>query len=406
MKPLHGLLLLVLAPLAFGQEAPEKHDSEPEKRWWKGNLNAHSLWGDGDALPETVVDWYRTNGYQFAAVVDAPAALERWVPVSTSGPLTDERVLAAKKRFGAEVVRVRTDEAGREVRLSTQAELAARFDAPGRFIVVPGLEQRFEYEDRRVDLLTLGLAEDLAMETPDEGLELIRQVMGAAHSRSQALGRPILTVLQRPNLSWSGRLPELIESPDGFAMEVWSGHPEANAAGDRKHWSLEALWSNTNAWRIPRHEWSPLFAFGGDDARHFHSNGDALATPGRTWLMVRAHELTTDSLLRAMEARDFYVSNGVVLTDIQVDPTVVRVDAEPDPDGRDLLFRFVGSRRSPEGTVFIDQALFETMENPAIFHPSGDELYIRVQVLRTRAPGESLDSPWIGAWTQAYEPYE
>ena len=38
--------------------------------WLKGNTHAHTLWDDGDALPETVVEWYRSRGYNFLVLSD------------------------------------------------------------------------------------------------------------------------------------------------------------------------------------------------------------------------------------------------------------------------------------------------------------------------------------------------
>ena len=35
----------------------------PETRWYKGNTHAHTLWDNGDALPEEVASWYRDRGY-------------------------------------------------------------------------------------------------------------------------------------------------------------------------------------------------------------------------------------------------------------------------------------------------------------------------------------------------------
>lgn len=38
--------------------------------WWKGNLHTHSFWSDGDEFPETIMDWYKSRGYHFAALSD------------------------------------------------------------------------------------------------------------------------------------------------------------------------------------------------------------------------------------------------------------------------------------------------------------------------------------------------
>src|SRR2546426_9300712 len=38
--------------------------------WLKGNLHAHTDESDGDAPPETVVEWYASHGYDFLAITD------------------------------------------------------------------------------------------------------------------------------------------------------------------------------------------------------------------------------------------------------------------------------------------------------------------------------------------------
>ena len=44
--------------------------SRYSKQWFKGNLHTHSYWCDGDEFPEVIMDWYKSNGYQFIALSD------------------------------------------------------------------------------------------------------------------------------------------------------------------------------------------------------------------------------------------------------------------------------------------------------------------------------------------------
>ena len=39
-------------------------------RWFKGNTHTHTLWSDGDDLPESVADWYKRHGYHFLVLSD------------------------------------------------------------------------------------------------------------------------------------------------------------------------------------------------------------------------------------------------------------------------------------------------------------------------------------------------
>ena len=38
--------------------------------WFKGNLHTHTNKSDGDSSPETVVDWYIGNKYDFLVLSD------------------------------------------------------------------------------------------------------------------------------------------------------------------------------------------------------------------------------------------------------------------------------------------------------------------------------------------------
>ena len=41
--------------------------------WYRGCLHMHSLWSDGNVMPEDAVGWYREHGYQFVCLSDHQA---------------------------------------------------------------------------------------------------------------------------------------------------------------------------------------------------------------------------------------------------------------------------------------------------------------------------------------------
>ena len=57
--------------------------SETTTHWFKGNLHTHSYWSDGDEFPEVILDWYKSNDYQFMALSDhnTLAEGEKWVTI-------------------------------------------------------------------------------------------------------------------------------------------------------------------------------------------------------------------------------------------------------------------------------------------------------------------------------------
>src|SRR5436190_695100 len=84
--PILSLLGGALLLFALGLPAAQPPPREPP-RWWKGNLHTHSFWSDGDDFPESIVDWYKTNGYHFLALSDHNILQEgqRWLTVTNQG---------------------------------------------------------------------------------------------------------------------------------------------------------------------------------------------------------------------------------------------------------------------------------------------------------------------------------
>src|SRR5688572_29544553 len=128
--------------LLFGQLFGAAADQAPAgARWWKGNLHTHSLWSDGDDYPEMIADWYKGRGYHFLALSDHNILSdhERWISVAKSG---GGEVAFAKylARFGTPWVEEGAGEGGMHVGLKMLAEVRPRFEAPGRFLLIPSEE--------------------------------------------------------------------------------------------------------------------------------------------------------------------------------------------------------------------------------------------------------------------------
>lgn len=66
------LLCVVVAATVFisGYVAISTAEVQPASRWYKGNTHPHSLWSDGNEFPEMIVDWYKSQDYDFLAISD------------------------------------------------------------------------------------------------------------------------------------------------------------------------------------------------------------------------------------------------------------------------------------------------------------------------------------------------
>ena len=137
------------ASAAFGALGVTRHalGASGSPRWYKGMLHAHTCWSDGWVLPEQAVAAYRNGGYDFFSITDHNrfgTDPDRWMevapvpnewPPSTIDPSVFEAYLEAFPD-----AQWRTDGDKTYVRMSTMAEIAARFNAAGRFLFMPGCE--------------------------------------------------------------------------------------------------------------------------------------------------------------------------------------------------------------------------------------------------------------------------
>ena len=116
--------------------------------------------------------------------------------------------------------------------------------------------------------------------------------------------------------------------------------------------------------------------------------------------MVRTRHLTPESLLRAIDAGDFYASSGVTLKDLRFDPESRELHIEIQPDG-DATYetRFIGTLAAePEN---IGKVLATVPGNSATYKLTGSELYVRATITSSL---DHVNPSYKGqkrqAWTQ------
>src|SRR5687768_5056637 len=97
--------------------------------WYKGNLHTHSYWSDGDEYPEMILDWYKTNGYNFVALSDhnVLATGEKWIKVTRS-KMYEDGFRKYLDKFGKDWVTYQVDSGRTRVKLKTYAEYKPLFE--------------------------------------------------------------------------------------------------------------------------------------------------------------------------------------------------------------------------------------------------------------------------------------
>jgi len=156
----------------------------------------------------------------------------------------------------------------------------------------------------------------LTEKNPDAPWQSARQNIDWAHTPSHSYvadASGAYVIIAHPTI----RQFEQIIGLDLDAMEV---NHSGNAA------PFEELWDRVLTWRLHR-KLKPIWGTGADDT---HSITDI----DRSWIALRLRSLTEASVKEALRRGAFYVSNGPVIRDIQVEGPTIRVSLGEKADVR------------------------------------------------------------------------
>ncbi len=416
------ILLRVLLCGAFANA----HATEPEARetrWYKGNTHTHTLWSDGNDFPEMVVDWYREHGYDFLALSDHNILSEgeKWMRLvdiekRRKSVLGKTPLAKYQKRFPNDWVELRGEGEGQEVRLKPLSEFRSQFEKQEEFLLVQAEEISASFEvpvknapasdgekppakrSLPIHLNALGLEELIKPEKGNSVTDTIRKNVRAAQAQAERLGREIMVHLNHPNFGWGVTAEDLAHAVEEEFFEVYNGHPSINHLGDETHPGDERIWDLVNSLRLGTLNAPALLGLATDDSHTYHG-GDV--RPGRGWVMVQANSLSSDGLIRAMKAGDFYASTGVSLRTVSFDSEARRCRVEVAPEeGETYRIEFVGSLRGggPEsvGVVFATH-----IGTSATYEIGENELYVRATITsNANHTDPSFPLQKKQAWTQ------
>ena len=342
-------------------------------RFFRGMLHSHTCWSDGRALPEQAVVAYRDAGYDFFAITDhnrIGSDTNRWIEVAPPKvgvwpPKSLEPSVFEAYKTAFPDAEWRTTEDGRtEVRMKTFAEVAKRFNDPGRFLVMPGCEVSIgTYDDKDVrrdihmnyvgqDELVPRAAKSYLIEWAHGTTitKTLRETKDEFDALAAAKGNPpCLFWVNHPHWQYYDVLPQdIIDNPDIRFFEVCNTGGEWPAADPlpKDGLSNDRLWDVVNATRIHRGE-PLLYGLATEDTHYYPGSGTShwLAF-GDGWIGVRAEALTPKALFAAMERGDFYAASGFDLEDVRFDEATgtlsVAVPAKP---GTAYTVKFITTKR-------------------------------------------------------------
>jgi hypothetical protein len=371
-------------------------------RWYKGNLHTHTLWSDGNHFPEMVVDWYASRGYDFLALTDhnIVADHEKWIGndqvISRGGrtALADYRA-----RFGTDWVQTRDVEGKLQVRLKTLGEFRPLFERPGQFLLIQAEEITSAFEKHPIHINASNVASAIAAQKGTSVEDVIRKTLIAVQHHAEEHHQPVLAHLNHPNFGWGVTAEELAAVVEERFFEVYNGHPSVNHLGDKDRPGVEHMWDIANTIRLRDLHGPVLYGLGTDDSHNYH-NADG-STPGRGWVMVKAHELTAAALIEAIERGDFYASSGVVLDDVRRSSQELAIDIHP-VEGATYVTEFLGTR---QGSDHVGEVLARVEGLQPRYQLRGEELFVRATVTSSLAPENPVFAgQFRQAWVQPVVP--
>jgi hypothetical protein len=319
------------------------------KSWRKGQVHTHANnivpqlpW----TSPDVPADWYRTHGYNFVTIAD----LNYVTPVDG---------------------------------------IKSVYDAPGRFIVVPGIELSAEPKGMGVqiiDTLGIGVRSNIDMSGIATGTDTSASTVDVLNSQIRAIKRAGgLPIVAHPSLTYAIDADDFIALDDTrgpIFFEVYNAEPGMNNLGGGGKPSTESIWDTVlSTGRL-------MYGVASDDSHHFFTWIDSsipnqqLANPGKAWIQVRSDRLTWHSLRSAMEDGDFYATTGIKLLDYQV--TDIGITIELDDTTKDLGWSVDGSNPQLYTTTFIGKDGM-TLKIDESLTPSyeftEDDLYVRAKIV-------------------------
>ena len=321
-RAIPALFVVITAVAAAQAPAP------PAARWFKGNLHSHTINSDGDSPPYELVTWYKSHGYQFLAITD-------------HNTFTDP----------------------------------APFDTnPNDNFLLIGAEEITN--SLTVHVNAIGISRLIPQQKGATHTELLQASIDAVRAQGA------LPLINHPNFIWAFTAAAMLPLKSTALLEIASGHPLVNHAGDGRTPSTEQMWDELLSSGMRIH------GVGVDDAHNFRQEFTReRANPGLAWVSVRAASLTRDNIIDALSRGDFYASTGVVLKDIR--STAASLEVEIETKGSATI------EQSRYRVVFVGKGgrvLNTSNENPARYTFKGDEGYVRARVDA---------SSCLRAWTQA-----
>ena len=394
--------LLILTVVMSCMESKLVAQIESTPQWFKGNLHTHSYWSDGDEFPEVILDWYKSNGYQFMALSDhnTIAEGEKWITIGKDS-IYQNAFQDYFKTYGPNWVTHKTDSGQTTVKLKTYEEYSHKVEETGKFLVIKSEEITDKYEDKHIHMNATNIQNKIIPMGGRSVADVMQNNLNQVLQQREETGVPMIPHINHPNFYYSISLDDMISLKGERFFEVYNGHPMVHNMGDSTHISTEKMWDQINISYLENNK--PLmYGLATDDSHHYHKAGHSWSNAGRGWVMVQSDTLTAEALIHSLESGDFYSSTGVKLKTLAQDDNKISIEIEAEK-GVTYKMSFIGCKKGETETKTLK--LVEELQ--AEFKITEDMLFVRCKITSSKLQENPIENMLFEmAWTQPIIPIQ
>ena len=387
---------LILVAVVNCKESEPETTNQKSQKWYKGNLHTHSYWSDGDEFPEVILDWYKSNGYQFMALSDhnTLAAGEKWITIREDS-LYQNAFKRYLQNYGPKWVEHKIDSGKTMVKLKTYEEYSDKVEEVDEFLVIQSEEITDSYEDKYIHMNATNIQKRIEPKGGNSVAEVMQNNLNQVLDQREETGVPMIPHINHPNFFYSISLDDMISLNGERFFEVYNGHHMVHNMGDSTHISTEEMWDLINISYLENKK--PLmYGLATDDSHNYHKKGNEWSNAGRGWVVVQADTLSAKALITALESGNFYSSTGIELKKLTYDTNRLSVEVEPE-NGVTYDITFIGCKKGETET----KELKVVKDTHAQFELTEDMLFARCKITSSKLQNNPIeDILYEMAWTQ------
>ena len=273
--------------------------------WFKGNLHTHTNKSDGDSSPETVVDWYSNNKYDFLV-------------------LSDHNHLTILDSDQTKLLLI----PGEEITLNLPYTI---------HVNAIGIKKVIEPTIRPTKVKTL-----------QANIDNIINSGGLAE-------------INHPNFRWALNEKDLVQIRGAHFIEVFNGNYNTHNYGGGGKKSVEEMWDEMLSKKIK------IWGVAVDDSHHFKEEfAPHRHNPGRGWVEVFSKDLSEKNILDSMRHGNFYFSNGVKFKNISFNKEKIELSISGDYFNKGLSNSLVTDSKYTTQLISNDGEIIEEIDGKTV----------------------------------------